>query len=137
MAGAPPDIPELDRKGLRDFGLTTGGIVAVLFGLFFPWVFDRPLPWWPWAVFGVLGAWGLIAPMSLRPVYNGWMRFGLFMSKIMTPLIMGIIFYLMVTPIALIRKLRGKDEMQRSFNDQNSYRIDSEQPREDYLKRPY
>ena len=38
---APHSIPELDRKGLREFGLVTGGIVAVLFGLFFPWLLER------------------------------------------------------------------------------------------------
>jgi hypothetical protein len=37
-------IPELDRKGLRDFGLVTGSIVAVLFGLFFPWLLERAWP---------------------------------------------------------------------------------------------
>ena len=37
-------IPELDKKGLREFGLVTGGIVAGLFGLFFPWIFDRAFP---------------------------------------------------------------------------------------------
>ena len=42
------DIPELDRAGLRKFGLTTGAIVALLFGLFLPWLFDFGLPRWPW-----------------------------------------------------------------------------------------
>ena len=48
-------IPELDRKGLRDFGLSTGGIVAALFGIFFPWLLERPWPLWPWIVLGLLG----------------------------------------------------------------------------------
>ena len=37
---ATHEIPELDREGLRQFGLTTGGIVAVLFGVVLPWLFD-------------------------------------------------------------------------------------------------
>lgn len=130
-------IPELDRKGLRDFGLTTGGIVAVLFGLFFPWLLDNSWPLWPWIVFGVLGVWGLVAPMSLNPVYRGWMRFGLFMSKIMTPLIMGIVFYLIVTPMALVLKLLGKDYMARRFDNSPSYRVESRRGSADNLKRPY
>ena len=40
-------IPELDRKGLREFGLTTGAAVIVIFGLFFPWVLDLAWPIWP------------------------------------------------------------------------------------------
>ena len=71
MAIDPKLIPELDRKGYRDFGVTTGAIVAGLFGLFFPWVFGRAFPaeypWWPWALFAVLAVWGLAAPMSLKP----------------------------------------------------------------------
>ncbi|MDJ0926663.1 MAG: SxtJ family membrane protein [Gammaproteobacteria bacterium] len=137
MAGIPHEIPELDRKGLREFGITTGAIVAGLFGLFFPWVFERAWPVWPWIVFGVLGAWGLIAPMTLRPVYRGWMRIGLLLSKVMTPLIMGIVFYILITPMALFRKLMGKDSMARDFDDSRSYRVPSDPPREDYLKRPY
>ena len=131
------EIPELDRKGLREFGLTTGAIVAALFGLFFPWLLDRPWPVWPWAVFGVLGLWGLIAPMSLRPVYTTWMRFGLLMSKIMTPLVMGIVFYLVVTPMALVMKVLGKDYMARHFDDSASYRVPSQKTDAESLKRPY
>ncbi len=70
MSSATHGIPELDRKGLREFGLVTGTIVAVLFGLFFPWLLERAFPLWPWVVFGVLGAWALVAPLSLRPLYR-------------------------------------------------------------------
>jgi len=73
-------IPELDRKGLRTFGLVTGFIVAGLFGLFFPWVFERPHATWPWIFLAIIGVWALVAPMSLRPVYRLWMRFGLLLS---------------------------------------------------------
>jgi len=130
-------IPELDRKGLRSFGLTTGAILAVLFGLFFPWLLARPIPMWPWVIAGVMMAWGLIAPNSLRPVYKGWMKFGLMMSRITTPLILGIVFYLVVTPIALFRMVRGLDSMARSFDrDTKSYRVASRQDKQ-RLERPY
>ncbi len=62
--------PELDRKGLRSFGITTGAIVAVLFGLFFPWLLGHAMPLWPWVLFGTLAGWALVAPASLRPVYR-------------------------------------------------------------------
>ena len=47
-------IPELDRKGLRQFGIVTGGILAGLFGLFFPWLLEHSYPYWPWIVGGLL-----------------------------------------------------------------------------------
>ncbi|MGI9290840.1 MAG: SxtJ family membrane protein [Gammaproteobacteria bacterium] len=142
MAG-PQAIPELDRKGYREFGIVTGAIVAGLFGLFFPWVFDRAFPaefpWWPWAVFGVLAFWGLIAPMSLKPVYNVWMKFGLFMGTyIMTPLIMSIVFYGMFMPFGLVMRLFGKDGMARKLDAAaDSYRIISEQPKTKNLEKPF
>ena len=130
-------IPDLDRGGLRHFGLTTGLVVGVLFGLFFPWVFERPLPVWPWLIFGLLGALAIIVPNWLRPVYKGWMRFGLALSKITTPIIMGIIFFLLITPIALVLRIVGADSMSRRFDDSNSYRVASEPTRDDHLSKPY
>jgi len=134
---AEHEIPELDRKGLREFGLVTGGIVAGLFGLFFPWLLERSLPLWPWIVFGVLGVWGLIAPLSLRPVYRGWMRFGLMLSKVTTPLIMGIVFFVVITPVALILKIVGNDPMTRKFDDSESYRVPTKKAPTENLEKPY
>ncbi len=134
-------IPELDAKGLREFGLVTGGIVAGLFGLFFPWLFDRAFPGefplWPWIFFAVLGGWGLVAPTSLRPVYRAWMRFGLLLSKITTPIIMGLVFYLVITPFGLVRRLFAKDAMARKFEDLVSYRVPSKKAPVKNLEKPF
>lgn len=131
-------IPELDRKGLRNFGLTTGGIVAVLFGLCFPWLLDRPIPRWPFVILVALGGVGLVAPMALRPVYHGWMRFGLLMSKITTPLIMGLVFFVVVTPMSLLMRLMGKDYMARRLRDgAPSYRIKSDATPPNRLEKPF
>jgi hypothetical protein len=130
-------IPELDRKGLREFGLVTGAIVAVLFGLFFPWLLERSLPLWPWIIFGVLAFFGLVAPMALNPVYKTWMRFGLIMSKIMTPLIMGIVFYIVITPAGFLMKIFAKDPLARTFDDTDSYRVPSKKAPVENLEKPY
>ncbi len=134
-------IPELDAKGLREFGLVTGGIVAGLFGLFFPWVFDRSFPedfpWWPWIVFAVLAVWGLIAPNSLRPVYRNWMKFGLMLSRITTPIIMGLVFYLVITPFGLVRRLFAADAMARKFENLVSYRVPSKKIKKENLEKPF
>lgn len=131
------EIKDLDRKGLREFGLTTGGIVAGLFGLFFPWVLERPIPRWPWVIAGVLVAWGLVAPASLGPVYRGWMRFGLLLSKVTTPIIMGVVFYLVITPMGLYRRMTGKDSMARQFDQSGSYRVPSHKSPIRNLEKPF
>ena len=87
------EIAELDRKGLHDFGLVTGGIFVALFGLFFPWVLELSFPTWPWVLGGILAIWGLAAPGTLRPIYQVWMKFGLLLSRITTPIVLGIVFF--------------------------------------------
>ena len=59
MSAMTHTIPEPDRKGLRESGLVTGGILAGLFGLFFPWLLETGIPLWPWLVGAVLALWAL------------------------------------------------------------------------------
>jgi len=132
------EIPELDRKGLREFGLTTGAAVVVLFGLFFPWLLDVDWPRWPWYIAAPFWLLALIQPEWLRPIYRGWMHFGLFAGRIMTPLVLGIVFFVMISPMALIRRLMGEDPMQRSLDpEQESYRVKSAKSPKDKLEKPF
>ena len=131
------DIPILDRKGLREFAFLTGGIVAVLFGLVVPWIFDSRLPLWPWVVLGILILWGFFVPATLGPIYRTWMRFGILMSRVTTPLIMGLIFYLVITPVGIARRLFGSDPMQRKMTEAESYRVASKKADVNSLKRPF
>lgn len=132
------DIPHLDSKGLRQFGLVTGSIVALLFGLFFPWLLESPIPVWPWIVAGVLGIWALLFPDSLKPVYRGWMAFGLLLSRITTPVIMGAVFFLLFVPIALVMRLAGRDTMARRFaTNSKTYRVSSEKAQRESMERPF
>ncbi|MCZ6516706.1 MAG: SxtJ family membrane protein [Gammaproteobacteria bacterium] len=144
MAALPHAIPELDRRGLREFALTTGTVVAVLFGLIIPWLLGRQialLNWpgnWPWVLFTVLAAWGLIAPSTLRPIYRLWMRFGLVMSRITSPIMLGLVFYLVFVPAGLIMRAFGKDAMSRKFDkNAESYRVQSKKAPPEKLERPF
>ncbi len=131
-------IPELDRKGLREFGLVTGGIIAGLFGLFFPWLLSRPYPYGPWIIAAVLVGWGLAAPMTLRALYRAWMRLALVLSRITTPIIMAVVYFLVITPVAFIMRIVGHDPMARRFDkNAKSYRIRSEKPSKDQMERPF
>lgn len=131
-------IPELDRAGLRNFGLSTGAMIAFLFGLFFPWVFEVRIPVWPWVLFAILAVMGLAVPDMLRPVYKGWMKFAQVLSKIMTPLVLGIVFYGLVLPMGLIMRVFGNDPMNRDFSqDAESYRVKSQRAERDGIERPF
>ncbi len=132
------EIVELDRKGLREFGLVTGGIVAVLFGLFFPWLLESQFPAWPWVIAGVLSVWGLVEPMSLQPIYRLWMKFGLLLSRITTPIILGIVFYLLIFPMGFVMRTFSRDPMTRQFDDAaKTYRVISHKVPKENMERPF
>ena len=132
------DIPELDAKGLRHFGLLTGGIIAGLFGLVLPWVFGFEFPIWPWIVGGILAGWAVIAPQSLGPVYRVWMRFGLLLNRVTTPIILGVVFYFVITPTAVVMRLLRRDPMARQYDlTADSYRVSSKKPLKQNLEKPF
>ena len=129
---------QLDKKELREFGLITGAIVAVLFGLLLPWLFDQKLLLWPWIVAGVLWTWALLLPTSLLPVYRGWMAVGHVLGWINTRIILGIMFFIVFLPAGLIMRLLGKDPMARKIDkSQATYRVMHAHPKKDHVERPY
>lgn len=131
-------IPEPETKELRKFGLVTGVILSVLFGLIFPWLAHANIPYWPWIAGGILVLWALIAPDTLRYLYQWWMRLGLLLGRFTTPFILGVVFFFVVTPMALIMKLLRQDPMLRKFDSQlKSYRLPSHKPAHTNMEKPY
>lgn len=132
------EIPELDTKGLREFGLMTGGILAVLFGLVLPWLFGFNYPLWPWIVGGVLIVWGLAHPDSLKPVYNIWMRIGQAIGWVMSKVILTILFYGLITPVGFVMRLSGYRPMNDEFDAAaTSYRKKTESSAPEKMEKPY
>jgi hypothetical protein len=112
--------------------------IGAVFGLALPWLLEHQVPIWPWLVAGALLGLATAAPLLLRPVFRAWMAFGLVMSRITTPLVLGILFVLVVTPIARVRALRGNDPLARRFMPgAGSYRITSKPSTADDLERPF
>jgi hypothetical protein len=54
---------------------------------------------------------GLLIPTRLGPVQRGWMRFALLLSRVTTPLLMGLIYYLVITPTGLIMRALGRNPL--------------------------
>jgi len=98
----------------RAFGL----VFAVVFLIVGLWPLLGELPVRNWAL-GISGGFLLaafIAPKLLRPLNLIWFRFGLLLHKIVNPIVMGLVFFTTVVPIALIFKLLGKDPLHRRFD---------------------
>ena len=103
----------LTPKEGRNFGLTVGIAFLVLGGILWLWRGHTTVP----TVFAALGAplvlAGLLIPGKLGPVYRAWMGFALLLSKVTTPIFMGITFFLVIGPVALVMRLLGRNPMTR------------------------
>jgi len=111
------------RKELRQFGLLVGAVFTVI-GLW-PLVFrGEPLRLWAIGIGGLLIVCGGILPQLLAPVYKGWMWVGHIMGWINTRILLGIMFYALVTPIGVVFRLMGKDRMRQRFVESSTtYRV--------------
>ena len=129
---------EMTKKDLRNFGLLTGSIAALLFGLLLPWLFDHTYPRWPWYIAAVLILWALTLPQTLQPVYRVWMAIGQVLGWINTRIILSIMVYIIILPVGLTLRILGKDPMSRKLDRlQESYRVTSQRPNRNHPERPF
>ena len=93
-------------RDLRSFGLGVGAVLALIGGLLL-W---RQSPAYPYFLCagGALVVLGLLLPRVLMPLQKVWMGFAVIMGWFMTRLILGILFYLILTPLSLSMRLFGK-----------------------------
>ena len=102
------------RQEVRKFGILFAGI-CVAVGTY---LFYKDNTAWSWAALGAafFAATGLFAYPVLRPIYTGWMKFAFALGWINTRILLGIFFYLIITPIALFMRLVGKDILDRKID---------------------
>ena len=72
---------------------------------------------------------GLLNSKFLNPLNKLWFKFGIVLGKIISPLIMGIIFFLVVTPTGLIMRVLRKDILNLKYNQNSSYLIEKKGPK--------
>ncbi len=109
-----------DPGHLRKFGLTMGVAFAIFGGLFF-WRGHTVAPY----LFIVAAAFLLLAalaPKALKPVQRVWMTLATVLGWVMTRVLLSIVFFIGVTPIALIARVVGKRFLDLGFEpDRESY----------------
>lgn len=111
----------------RTFGL----VFFVVFTLITIWpvLFSHPLRWWTAPIaLGFLVV-SFVAPQILAPLNKAWTRLGLLMHRVVNPLIMGLLFYVAITPMGLLMRLFGKDLLRLKRDPQaSSYWIERNPP---------
>ena len=77
---------------------------------------------------------GLMNSKILSPLNLLWFKFGLLLGKIVSPFVMGIIFFVVVTPISILLKIFGKDVLNLKFNNNKTYWIVKDGPKSNMKK---
>ena len=111
----------------RNFGIVFF-IVFLLIALY-PLTYGGEIRIWSSIISLIFLVSGLLNSKILAPLNKLWFKFGIFLGKIISPLIMGIIFFLVVTPIGLLMRLLGKDLLNLKYNKNNSYWIEKSGPK--------
>lgn len=120
----------------RRFGLTVGGAFLAL----------ATIAWWRShpttasvlaALGGVLCGAGLVIPTFLGPVERAWMKVAHLISKVTTPVVMGVMYLLVLTPVGLLRRMVGGNPMVHTAHDASYWKSRPEGRRAGNLSRQY
>ena len=112
-----------ERKELRNFGLIVGGLFCLI-GLWPALRHGEALRVWALVPGSLLISLGLMMPAALRPIFKVWMKIGHVMGWINTRIILGILYFGLITPMGVAMRLFGWDSMRRALlQDVDTYRV--------------
>ena len=111
----------------KSFGIVF--FIVFLLIAIYPLINNGELRIWSLVVAIIFFILGLVNSKVLTPLNKLWFKFGLLLGKIVSPLIMGIIFFFVVTPIAFIMRIIGKDLLNLKFNNKKTYWIEKTDPK--------
>tara|TARA_B100000941_G_scaffold225112_1_gene167356 strand:- start:1 stop:384 length:384 start_codon:yes stop_codon:yes gene_type:complete len=120
-------MDEIKIGSNRGFGIVF--FVVFLLIAIYPLLKGSDLRIWSLIISFIFLALGLTKSNLLTPLNKLWFKFGLFLGKIISPLIMGFIFFVVVTPIGIIMRLLGKDLLNLKYNKKKSYWIEKTGPK--------
>ena len=120
-------MDEIKISSNRSFG-TVFFIVFLLIALY-PLLKGNDLRIWSLVISFIFLVLGSINSKILTPLNRLWFKFGLLLGRFISPLIMGIIFFVVVTPIGIIMRLLKKDLLNLKYNKKETYWIDKSGPK--------
>jgi len=120
-------MDEIKIGSNRSFGIVF--FVVFLLIALYPLLKESDLRIWSLVISFIFLVLGLLNSNLLTPLNKLWFKFGLFLGKIISPLIMGFIFFTVVTPIGIIMRILGKDLLNLKFNKKKSYWIEKTGPK--------
>ncbi len=120
-------MDEIKISSNRSFG-TVFFIVFLLIALY-PLLRGNDLRIWSLVISFIFLALGLVNSKILTPLNRLWFKFGLLLGRFISPLVMGIIFFIVVTPTGIIMRLFKKDLLNLKYNKKETYWINKSGPK--------
>ncbi|MDC2970138.1 SxtJ family membrane protein [Candidatus Pelagibacter sp.] len=120
-------MDEIKIGSNRSFGIVF--FVVFLLIALYPLLKESDLRIWSLVISFIFLALGLSNSNFLTPLNKLWFKFGLFLGKIISPLVMGFIFFAVVTPIGILMRILGKDLLNLKYNKKKSYWIEKTGPK--------
>ena len=120
-------MDDIKTSSNRSFGIVF--FVFFLLIALYPLFKGSDIRIWSLIISFIFFALGLINSNLLTPLNRLWFKFGLFLGKIISPLIMGIIFFIVVTPIGITMRLLKKDLLNLKYDKKESYWIEKTGPK--------
>jgi hypothetical protein len=133
---AKPVPARLSTAELRKFGLLVGGAFAVL-GAIVRWKGGDTAAVVLWSIGGALILPGLVLPALLGPVYRAWMGLALLLSRVTTPIIMGVLFFLVMTPMGWVLRAFGHRPLVRGRNGKEIWVVRPAEDRRSDMERQF
>ena len=118
---------EINKSSNRNFGIVF--FIVFLIIAIYPMLNEGDVRFWSLIASLIFLTLGILNSEFLTPLNKIWFKFGIFLGKIFSPLIMSLIFFLVVTPIGLVLRLIGKDVLNLKFNNDKSYWVEKRGPK--------
>ena len=106
----------------RSFGIVFF-LVFLIIG-FYPFLKGNEPYFWSIIISVIFLILGLLNSIYLTPLNKLWFKFGILLGQIISPIVMGIVFFIVVTPIALFMKILNKDILNLNKNNKKTYWIE-------------
>ena len=120
-------MDEIKISSNRSFGIVF--FIFFLIVALHPLFNNEDLKLWSLIISIIFLILGLLNSKVLTPLNRIWFKFGIILGKIVSPFVMGIIYFLIVTPIGLIMRLFRKDLLNLKYENKNSYWIEKTGPK--------
>jgi hypothetical protein len=118
---------DVEGSSDRSFGVVFAVVFLVIAG--WPLWHGEALRWWAAGVAAVFALTAMVRPALLAGLNRQWMKLGVLLGKVVSPIALGLLFYGVITPLGVVLRLAGKDPLRLKFDrGADSYWIRREPP---------